>query len=250
MKRITLYPLIALLAAVSLVACDKSGDETPEADFGTVQVDVSQTTARITVSSPRVVAEAAGRTIREVGVRYRAAGGSEWTDITAEKISADTYSALIENLAPGTRYDYLLYLATDANRYYGKMQSLTTDKVNGILGQWRLMQWHEMTELPFEVRMSFSDDGRFTLWQKLQSVEWQRFEGSYELAGTILSGKYDDGQAWSAGYDVAVDGNKMTWTNTSDGSDRAVYIRENIPDELQSLRTADTSRAISAERFL
>ena len=158
--------------------------------------------------------------------------------------------ALIENLAPGTRYDYLLYLATDANRYYGKMQSLTTDKVNGILGQWRLMQWHEMTELPFEVRMSFSDDGRFTLWQKLQSVEWQRFEGSYELAGTILSGKYDDGQAWSAGYDVAVDGNKMTWTNTSDGSDRAVYIRENIPDELQSLRTADTSRAISAERFL
>lgn len=241
---------MALLAAMSLVACDKSSEDSPEADFGRVQVEVSQMSARITITSPRVVVDGIDQTIREVGVRYRAAGASEWTELAAEKISADSYAAMIANLAPGTRYDYLLYLATDVKRYYGNMQSLTTEKANGIIGEWCLSQWHDAGELPFEVRLSFSGDGSFVLWQKLQSVEWQRFGGSYEFTGNTLSGKYDDGQSWSAKYDVALDGSKMTWTNTVDASDKAVYVRESIPDELKSFRATEVSRAISTERFL
>ncbi|MBO5697184.1 MAG: fimbrillin family protein [Alistipes sp.] len=125
--------------------------------------------------------------------------------------------------------------------------SVTLQQVD-IAGNWHLTEWRG-AEPSFDVYMSIDNAYGVTLWQRIESREWQRYESSATFANGIISGLYSDGVAWSTSYSVAVDGETMTWTDTVDSTDISVYTRSVIPDSLPTTITEETRTAL-AERFL
>ena len=78
------------------------------------------------------------------------------------------------------------------------------------------------------VYVAFLTDGTFELYQKME----ERFElrrGTWTLTGDILSGKYNDGEAWVADYQVSVDGDKLTMISQNEGAETSIYVRCSIP---------------------
>lgn len=114
-----------------------------------------------------------------------------------------------------------------------------------IAGDWQLTQWRG-AEPSFDVYLSITEDGVVTLWQRIESREWEQFYSTTTLENSVISGEYTDGSAWSASYTVTVDGDTMTWVDTADDTDISVYTRCTLPD----FSTGETTRSAHNNRFL
>ena len=85
------------------------------------------------------------------------------------------------------------------------------------------------------VRPAF-DGGSFTIYQKVESVRYQKYTGSYLLQDDILSGNYSDNTPWGSSYTVTADeaNNTITLTSTINTSDVSVYTRATIPESVKN----------------
>ena len=117
-----------------------------------------------------------------------------------------------------------------------------------LAGTWHLSEWRG-TAPSFDVYLSISEDGVVSLYQRLESREWELFYSTVTYADNTLWGTYTDGTAWSASYSVTLDGDKMTWVDTADPTDISVYTRTELPDSLPTA-TTEATRTTTAERFL
>ena len=117
-----------------------------------------------------------------------------------------------------------------------------------LAGTWHLTEWRG-TAPSFDVYLSISEDGVVSLYQRLESREWELFYSTVTYADNTLWGTYTDGTAWSASYSVTLDGDKMTWVDTADPTDISVYTRTELPDSLPTA-TTEATRTTTAERFL
>jgi hypothetical protein len=114
-----------------------------------------------------------------------------------------------------------------------------------IAGSWHLTEWRG--EMPsFDVYLSISEDGVVTLYQRLESREWELFYSVVSYENNTISGEYSDGVAWGASYSVALEGDTMTWTDTVDPTDTSVYTRTELP----IITATTTTRAESGVGFL
>ena len=114
-----------------------------------------------------------------------------------------------------------------------------------IAGSWHLIEWRG--EMPsFDVYLSISEDGVVTLYQRLESREWELFYSVVSYENNTISGEYSDGVAWGASYSVALEGDTMTWTDTVDPTDTSVYTRAELP----IISATTTTRAESGVGFL
>lgn len=114
-----------------------------------------------------------------------------------------------------------------------------------IAGSWHLTEWRG--EIPsFDVYLSISEDGVVTLYQRLESREWELFYSVVSYENNTISGEYSDGVAWGASYSVALEGDTMTWTDTVDPTDTSVYTRAELP----IITATTTTRAESGVGFL
>ena len=116
-----------------------------------------------------------------------------------------------------------------------------------IAGEWHLTQWRGTTP-SFDVYMSITEDGVVSLWQRIESREWQLFYSTVIYEDNTIWGEYTDGIAWGASYYVAIDGDRMTWTDTAYSSDISVYERATLPDDITRLTVHATRSA--QDRFL
>lgn len=107
-----------------------------------------------------------------------------------------------------------------------------------MCGTWRLDRWRGATP-NFEVYMDIQEDGTVTLWQKIESREWDRYDSVATLNNNTISGTYSDGVAWSTSYSVSIEGEAMTWTSTLDSSDISIYTRTTLPAWLNTTRTSN-----------
>ena len=101
----------------------------------------------------------------------------------------------------------------------------TTD----IAGDWHLTMWRGSVP-SFDVYLSITDDGVVSLFQRIDSRLWETFYSTVEMDNGIISGVYTDEVAWAHSYFVAIDGDTMTWTSTSDSTEVSVYTRSTLPD--------------------
>lgn len=94
-----------------------------------------------------------------------------------------------------------------------------------ICGEWR------GSELAAEVGIyiSFASDGTFELYQKLSSEGFELRRGKWTLDGNVLSGTYNDGEAWAAAYTVTVTGDVLTMVSQNEGAETGVYQKCEIP---------------------
>ena len=90
-------------------------------------------------------------------------------------------------------------------------------KALDITGTWELTDIEitkaaQLGSEKIEVTIIFNSDKTFSLSQTLGSGRPKDFSGTWQLTGTILTGKYSNGKAWGSSYEVAVNGTEMTMT--------------------------------------
>ena len=82
------------------------------------------------------------------------------------------------------------------------------------------------------IYVSFQADGKFELYQKMEDV-FELRRGTWTLKGDVLSGKYNDGEAWAADYKVAVNGERLTMISQNEGAETSVYVHCVIPEVIK-----------------
>ena len=115
-----------------------------------------------------------------------------------------------------------------------------------MAGVWHLTEWAGATP-SFDVYLDIEESGRVLLYQRIDTLAWQMFESEATLTDGVISGVYADGVAWGASYRYTLNNTTMTWTNTSDASDKSVYSRSELPE---SVATTRGDVIYSAQRFL
>ena len=91
-----------------------------------------------------------------------------------------------------------------------------------IVGQWELAGAEFPTKSVtvgdevLTVYVDFQAGGVFTLYQQLGEGRFEVFDGSWSLAGDLLSGRYSDNSVWASDYQVSVEGDVLTVESTED----------------------------------
>ena len=68
-----------------------------------------------------------------------------------------------------------------------------------IVGEWRSTTF-EGAEAPFDIYVDFNEDGSYEMYQRIYTLNYERYDGTYAVSGNIVSGSYSDGQSWKCGY--------------------------------------------------
>ncbi len=129
---------------------------------------------------------------------------------------------------------------------------LTSCKKEMTLAEKIVGDWHcQATSVDAEIYVTFTAEGTFALYQKIGEGAFRLYNGTYTLAGTVLSGKYNDGSAWGASYEVT-SSDSDTLTLTAEGVVETYgRVTGGIPEEvLASCITVVKSNGISEIPFL
>lgn len=99
-----------------------------------------------------------------------------------------------------------------------------------IIGEWHYTD----ASLGADIYLGLSEDYQFELYQKIGDGAYHLYKGSWQIdeESAVLSGKYNDSQAWGSEYDVAIsdDGKTMTLSpKASEEEEKHAYTREEIP---------------------
>lgn len=83
--------------------------------------------------------------------------------------------------------------------------------MKGLEGEWQLESFAEVpaSEEEIDVYIKF-ENGRFELFQKLGGGHFSKYDGTYSVSGTVLSGKYSDGVAFGSSYSIVIEDDVMT----------------------------------------
>lgn len=79
------------------------------------------------------------------------------------------------------------------------------------------------------IYIDFNSDGTFELYQKMASEGFELRRGRWTLDGDILSGTYNDLEAWASSYKASISGDSLTLVVQGEGSETNVYSRVEIP---------------------
>ena len=131
---------------------------------------------------------------------------------------------------------------------------------SGIVAQWQLseMTRYDAENLP-EVFIEFTADKNFVIYQKLGDVpRFRKYDGTYSISGSILTGEYSDKEKWGSAYRVSLEAegtvlvltavtlDKETGAVTAEG-EVCKYIKASLSDEEKAAADVVTK---SAEAFL
>ena len=104
----------------------------------------------------------------------------------------------------------------------------------GVVGEWHLTSWNHETPADFDVYVQFGADGKFDIFQKVETSAYVRYSGRFAASDSRLSGRYSDGVAWSTDYtfELSDNGDTLTMTSATEGAEVSVYTRTPIPEEV------------------
>ena len=94
-----------------------------------------------------------------------------------------------------------------------------------VCGQWR----GDALSAEVGIYIDFLCDGTFKLYQKMDNEIFEFRTGSWNLDGDVLSGTYNDGEAWATSYKASVSGEVLTLVAQSEGSETNRYKKCEIP---------------------
>ena len=202
-------------------------------------------------------------------IYYRKAGSTDWQEeLTAEATESGMRLTLDSSLFDeGSQYEFAAVVVAGAEQKV-RLSDIASieipeeeiptpptpptppieggDDTTELAGEWQLTEWRG-AEPSFDVYMSISEDGIITLWQRIDSREWEVYYSVVNYDGGVIHGQYSDNVAWGASYNVTITGEEMQWVDTADSSDISVYTRCTLPDFSQ---TATTRSSAPRTRFL
>lgn len=119
-----------------------------------------------------------------------------------------------------------------------KAPSLT----EGIVAEWQLTEMtdYEASALP-SIYIEFTADLNFVIYQKVGDVpRYRKYDGTYSVDGTVINGKYSDGEDWGSSYRAAfeADGDVLVMTAFTTEKDGTVtegevlkYVKASLSQE-------------------
>lgn len=114
-------------------------------------------------------------------------------------------------------------------------EEVTIDKA--LIGEWQLIQWGDQAAVPFEAYIEFQSDGRFTLYQRIETSVFTKYNGSYCICDGVLSGIYEDGTSLGAEYAFSISNDRLMLTSKSNTPETSVYKKTKIPEEVRNAPT-------------
>lgn len=117
-----------------------------------------------------------------------------------------------------------------------------------IVGEWHLATWNGENPTDFDVYMELLSNGSFNIYQKIETSLYVHYAGTFTATDNQLTGRYNDGVAWSSSYTYEVSGETLTLTSTN--SEVSVYKKTTIPEEVRSAADAQPSSRADFPRFL
>ena len=118
---------------------------------------------------------------------------------------------------------YIMVLATLALTGCNK-ESQSDDPASVLYGDWKTM-----TSDAAAMYISFAADGTFELYQNLKGTGYELFRGKWSLDGNILSGEYNDGEAWAYSYTILSHDKFLTLVTTGDEAIEYDFAHTEIP---------------------
>ncbi len=85
-----------------------------------------------------------------------------------------------------------------------------------------------------DIWISFKNDNTFAMYQKIGAGRYTPYSGTWTLAETKLTGKYSDGNAWAAEYEVALEDGGNTLVLTSPTGEVDTYKKGTVPADVQN----------------
>ena len=122
------------------------------------------------------------------------------------------------------KYIYLLAVAIVALAGCEKEPD-SKDHTCVVCGQWR----GDALSAEVGIYMDFLCDGTFELYQKMGNGDFELRRGKWNLENGLLSGTYNDGEAWATSYDASVSGDTLTLVAKSEGNETNSYKKCEIP---------------------
>lgn len=118
-----------------------------------------------------------------------------------------------------------------------------------IVAEWHLISVSGMTSAP-QVYVDFSQDLSFELYQKIGEGRYRKYDGTYTVTGSVVSGKYSDGEKWGSDYEASFEGEKLILTAQNGSSEVCTYEKKALPDTDKAEAILVTRSAQDGPRFL
>ena len=120
------------------------------------------------------------------------------------------------------------------------------DKKSAIVGEWHIESWNNQTP-EFDVYIEFLEQGTFNIYQQIFTLNYVLYSGTYTAVDGTLTGVYDDGSAWGAGYSytISADGSQLTLVSDDSTPLTSVYVKESIPAEVKAEATATRASEVA-----
>jgi len=101
-----------------------------------------------------------------------------------------------------------------------------------IAGEWHCV----VSDMDADIYLSLASDKKFELYQKVGEGAYRLYRGTWSLdeKTAVLTGKYNDGEAWGSGYGVVLseDENTLTLDPSAEGEDQT-YRKASIPSDVK-----------------
>ena len=95
-------------------------------------------------------------------------------------------------------------------------------------------QWHSVSNsLEADLYIDFQEGKTFELYQQIGEGAHRLYRGTWNLEGTLLTGKYNDGEDWAAAYQVEMREKQLVLTSSHDTAEKSTYEKAEIPAEVK-----------------
>ena len=95
-------------------------------------------------------------------------------------------------------------------------------------------QWHSVSNsLEADLYIDFQEGKTFELYQQIGEGAHRLYRGTWNLEGTLLTGKYNDGEDWAAAYQVEMREKQLVLTSSNDTAEKSTYEKAEIPAEVK-----------------
>ena len=102
------------------------------------------------------------------------------------------------------------------------------------LEQQLIGQWHSVSNaLEADLYIDFQEGKTFELYQQSGEGAHRLYRGTWNLEGTLLTGKYNDGEDWAAAYQVEMRETQLVLTSSNDTAEKSTYEKAEIPAEVK-----------------
>lgn len=95
-------------------------------------------------------------------------------------------------------------------------------------------QWHSVSNaLEADLYIDFQEGKTFELYQQIGEGAHRLYRGTWNLEGTLLTGKYNDGEDWAAAYQVEMREKQLVLTSNNDAAEKSTFEMAEIPAEVK-----------------